>query len=106
MSVKAMAGVIAAVAFTVVAARDVAPGAAQSAAWSIDAPLRVNGALPPGHPPVPSRGLPQGHPPIDGPQLPDGHPPIPWAGDGCPGQRAMPDAGIVTGRDSGEVIST
>ena len=106
MSLKAMTSVVAAVAFAVIAARDVRPAQTDPAVWSRGAPLQINEALPPGHPPIPGR-LPPGHPPLDlQPRLPEGHPPIPGVGPGCPGQRGMPDAGIVLGRDEREVIST
>lgn len=109
MSVKAMAGIVAAVAITIVAARDVQPAAADRSPL-LRQTLPIHETLPPGHPPIAEDGLPPGHPPIDEayPGLPEGHPPIPWSQPGCPGQRGMPDESIGAGfgRDDGAIIST
>lgn len=109
MSVKEMAGIVAAVAIAIVAARSTQPVEAGRNSW-LREPLPISEPLPPGHPPIPGSLTPPGHPPIDqaDPRLPEGHPPIPWANPGCPGQRGMPDEslGIGFGRDEREIIST
>ncbi|HXW10410.1 MAG TPA: hypothetical protein VD737_07335 [Steroidobacteraceae bacterium] len=109
MSVKSMAAIVAAVAMTVVAARDLRPAELARSPWLRNA-VPVHEALPPGHPPIPGQRLPQGHPPVERayPDLPPGHPPIPWAQPGCPGQFGFPDEGIGVGfgRDERAVIST
>lgn len=107
MSVKAMAAIVAAVAMTVVAARDLRPAEIAHSPWLRDT-VSVHEALPPGHPPIPGQPLPKGHPPVGraSPDLPPGHPPIPWAQPGCP--YPLPDEGIDAGfdRDERAVIST
>ena len=109
MSVKAMAAIVAAVAMTVIAAREVQPTEVPRNPWLRDA-VRVHEALPPGHPPIPDSHLPPGHPPIERavPDLPEGHPPIPGAQPGCPGRFGWPDEEVDAGfdRDEREVIST
>ena len=109
MSVKAMGAIVAAVAMTVVAGRDLRPAEMARSPWLRNA-VPVHEALPPGHPPIPGQRLPPGHPPVERayPDLPPGHPPIPWAQPGCPGQFAFPDEGIDAGfdRDERAVIST
>ena len=109
MSVKAMAAIVAAVAMTVVAARDLRPAEMARSPWLRDA-VPVHESLPPGHPPISGQRLPKGHPPVERayPDLPPGHPPIPWAQPGCPGQFNFPDEGIDAGfeRDERAVIST
>jgi hypothetical protein len=107
MSVKATAGIVAAVAITILAARDVAPAAADANPW-LRGTLPVAEPLPPGHPPIAGSRLPGWHPPVEQsyPRLPEGHPPIPSMEPGCPGRRAMPDVGLGLHRDQGEVIST
>ena len=107
MSVKTMATIVAAVAMTVVAARDLRPAEPERNPWLRGA-VPVHEALPPGHPPIPGEFLPKGHPPIEraAPELPPGHPAIPWAQPGCP--YSLPDEGIDAGfdRDERAVIST
>ncbi|HET7204288.1 MAG TPA: hypothetical protein VFI92_13065 [Steroidobacteraceae bacterium] len=109
MSVKEMAGIVAAVAIAIVAARDVQPADADRNSW-LREPLMISEPLPPGHPPIPGSRAPQGHPPLDQayPRLPEGHPPIPWSHPGCPGQGGMPDEslGAGFGRDEQKIIST
>ena len=109
MSVKEMAGIVAAVAIAVVAARDVQPAGQSGHSW-LRQPLQISETLPPGHPPVPGYPVPQGHPPVEEavPGLPEGHPPIPWANPGCPRQRGMPDEslGFGSARDDRKIIST
>jgi hypothetical protein len=85
MSIKAMASIVAAVAFTVIAARNAEPSAAMGSPWLRHA-VQVNDALPPWHPPIEAGRLPPGHPPVGprDPRLPEGHPPIPWMEPDCP----------------------
>lgn len=86
MSTRPMLAIVAAVAFTVVAARDDAPSPALRSPWLRDAVPVDDGALPSWHPPVALGRLPPGHPPVGPrfPGLPEGHPPIPWTEPGCP----------------------
>lgn len=84
MTTRPMAAIVVAVLLTVIAAREGQPRQAGTDAW-LNGALRVNEALPPGHPPVPE-ALPEGHPPVGEamPMLPEGHPPVPWRQPGCP----------------------
>jgi hypothetical protein len=109
MMSRSMAVIVAAVLYAGLAARAGAPTALDDFSWW-GAAVRVNDALPPGHPPIPSQRLPEGHPPIAPayPALPEGHPPIPWLRHGCPGGGFDHDFGDSDGlmTESPEVVST
>jgi hypothetical protein len=112
MSSKAMAAIVAAVAFTAFAARN---GESSSVARSPHArpAMAFAQGLPSWHPPVVAGRLPPGHPPVAPqlPRLPEGHPPIPWLDPGCPaGAAPVPRDGMEREgdslRDAPPVIST
>jgi|GEM_PF-5724474 hypothetical protein len=106
---RSMAVIVAGVLFAGVAALQGTPTPVDEVFWLGDA-VRVQDRLPPGHPPIPSRGLPEGHPPIGPayPVLPEGHPPIPWPRQGCPGLDFGPGSrgSEVPVGESPEVVST
>jgi hypothetical protein len=109
MMSRSMAVIVAAVLYAGLAARAGAPPALDEvSSWRTA--VRVNDALPPGHPPIPSQRLPEGHPPVGPayPELPEGHPPIPGLGQGCPGGGFDQGFGGADGlmNDSPEVVST
>lgn len=106
---RPMAVIVAGVLCAGAAALHGTPAPVDEVFWLGDA-VRVQDRLPPGHPPLPSRGLPDGHPPIAPayPALPEGHPPIPWPRQDCPGLdfgRGYGGRDVPAG-ESPEVVST
>jgi hypothetical protein len=108
---KSMALIVGAVLVAAVAARHgEPPRVATSPVFSES--LRINEALPPGHPPIAGWGLPEGHPPVGQayPGLPEGHPPVPWAMPECPGMQGFDgtpyDADAAPDSSAPEIIST